>query len=140
MSAATSTMPTGGESYPQLLSLAVHELRTPCSVVAGYLRLLLRDGGEPLTEMQRKMLGEAEKSCERFGSLIAEMSDISKLDSGFVSLAARPLDVFAIVQDLAGHVHEGSDRDVRLELRGAETGAPATGDSDRLRTAIAAIF
>ena len=31
------------EDYPTLISLAVHELRTPASVVGGYLRMLQRD-------------------------------------------------------------------------------------------------
>jgi signal transduction histidine kinase len=140
MSAPTSTSGPTPESYPQLLSLAVHELRTPCSVVAGYLRLILREGGDPLTDQQRKMLTEAEKSCSRFIALIAEMSEISKLDGGFITLARQPIDFFALVQEVAEHVHEAKDREVRLEVRGAEAGAPATGDGDRLRAAFSAIF
>jgi signal transduction histidine kinase len=137
-SAPTATPPT--ENYPQLLSLAVHELRTPCSVVAGYLRLLQRDGGDPITDQQRKMMSEAEKSCARFIALIAELSDISKLDSGAIALAHQPIDIFALVEELAEHVHEASDREVRLTLKGDATGAPATGDAVRLRAAFQAIF
>lgn len=140
---SSSTSPTdvhAHEGYPQLLSLAVHELRTPASVVAGYLRLLQRDGGEPLTDQQRKMLSEAEKSCARFTALIAEMSDISKLDSGLIALARLPLDVFRLVGDVAEHVHEASDREVRLDVRGAAGEAPATGDDARLRAAFDTIF
>src|SRR2546426_7206730 len=58
-------------AYPQLLSLAVHEFRTPASVVGGYLRMLQRDGETALTERQRKMVDEAEKSCGRLVALIA---------------------------------------------------------------------
>ena len=32
--------------YPRLMSLAVHEFRTPASVVGGYLRMLQRDGDD----------------------------------------------------------------------------------------------
>lgn len=138
-SPATATS-AARESYPQLLSLAVHELRTPCSIVAGYLRLLMREGGDPLTDQQRKMITEAEKSCTRFIALIAELSEISKLDSGSITLAERPFDVFSLVREVAGLVHEAQDRDVRLVARGDETGAPATGDPDRLRPAFDAIF
>jgi signal transduction histidine kinase len=128
------------ENYPQLLSLAVHELRTPCSVVAGYLRLLQRDGGDPITDQQRKMLSEAEKSCARFIALITELSEISKLDSGAVGLASQPIDIFSLVEEVAEHVHEASDREVRLTLTGEAAGAPATGDAVRLRAAFQAIF
>ena len=35
--------------FPKALSLAVHELRTPLTVVSGYLRMLLKEQGGPLT-------------------------------------------------------------------------------------------
>ncbi len=140
MSAPTSTSSPTGESYTDLMSLAVHEFRTPSSVVAGYLRLVLREGGDPLTDQQRKMLTEAEKSCARFIAIVGELSDISKLDSGFFTLARQPLDVFALVADVAEHVHEARDREVRLDVRGADTGGSVTGDAERLRTAFHAIF
>src|SRR5437899_3493487 len=81
-----SSMSTEHESpaaaYARLLSLAVHELRTPASVVGGYLRMLQRDTDSALTDRQRKMVDEAEKSCARMVALIAEMSEVSKSDAG----------------------------------------------------------
>jgi signal transduction histidine kinase len=139
-SSPSSTATAPKENYPDLLSLAVHELRTPCSVVAGYLRLLQRDGGDPITDHQRKMLSEAEKSCARFIALIAELSDVSKLDSGAIALASQPIDIFSLVGEVAEHVHEASDREVRLTVTGEATGAPATGDAVRLRAAFTAVF
>jgi two-component system capsular synthesis sensor histidine kinase RcsC len=136
----SSTASTPTENYPELLSLAVHELRTPCSVVAGYLRLLQRDGADPITDQQRKMISEAEKSCARFIALIGELSDISKLDSGAIGLVSQPFDVFSLVAEVAEHVHEASDREVRLTPTGEPAGAPATGDPVRLRAAFQAIF
>jgi signal transduction histidine kinase len=128
------------EHYPQLLSLAVHEFRTPASVVGGYLRMLQRDVGDPLTERQRKMIDDAEKSCARLVALIAELSDISKLDADLIALAQQPIDVFSLVGEVAEHVHEAKDRDVRLEVCGDAGGAPAQGDGVRLRSAFDAIF
>ncbi|HEX3704979.1 MAG TPA: HAMP domain-containing sensor histidine kinase [Vicinamibacterales bacterium] len=128
------------DSYPKLLSLAVHELRTPASVVGGYLRMLQRDDDSPLNERQRKMISEAEKSCARLVQLVAELSDVSKLDAGLIALARQPLDAFALAEEVAGGVHEAEDREVRLEVRGASAGAPITGDAGRLRTAFHSIF
>jgi two-component system cell cycle sensor histidine kinase PleC len=126
--------------YPQLISLAVHELRTPASVVGGYLRMLLRDTETPLSDRQRRMLEEAEKSCTRFVAIVAEMSEVGKLDAGLVSVAQQPLDVFALIAEVAELVHEGEDRGVRLELRGVPEGASTMGDAKRLRQAFEAIF
>jgi signal transduction histidine kinase len=128
------------ERYPQLLSLAVHEFRTPASVVGGYLRMLLRDVGDPLSDRQRKMIEEAEKSCARLVALIAELSDISKLDADLIAFAQQPIDLFSLVGEVAGQVHEAKDRDEHLEVRGDTAGAPVRGDAVRLRSAFDAVF
>jgi signal transduction histidine kinase len=131
---------TVADSYPQLLSLAVHEFRTPASVVGGYLRMLQRDTESPLSERQRKMIDEAEKSCIRLVALIAELSELSKLDAGQVTFGRQPLDVFTLVAEVAELVHEAKEREVNLEVRGQKDGARTMGDIPRLRTAFDAIF
>ncbi len=127
-------------SDPQLISLAVHEFRTPASVIGGYLRMLQRDSDPPLSERQRKMVDEAEKSCARLVAIVGELSDIGKLDGGLITLARQPIDVFALVGEVAELVHEASDREVHLELRGPNAGALMVGDAPRLKAAFDAIF
>jgi signal transduction histidine kinase len=126
--------------YPPLLSLAVHEFRTPASVVGGYLRMLQKDQEPPMSERQRRMIDEAEKSCARLVAIVAELSDIGKLDSGAIKLAQHKIDLFSLTQNVADLVHEASDRDVHLKLSGPSDGAPLTGDAPRLKTAFDAIF
>lgn len=132
-------MPPSKETYPPLLSLAVHEFRTPISVVSGYLRMLQAEAGGPLTERQRHMIDEAEKSCKRLVAVIAELSDIGKLDDGQVALVKQPIDLFALVGDLAPHVQESKDRGVALAVRG-DAEAPIMGDATRLKSAVDALF
>lgn len=127
-------------AYSRLLSLAVHEFRTPASVVGGYLRMLLRDDERPLTERQRHMVEEAEKSCARIVALVAELSEISKLDSGTATAKHEPFDLFGVLEEVAESVHEARDRDVTLRVRGPSAGAPMSADLPRLRTAFAALF
>ncbi len=89
-------MPTpASEAYTPLISLAVHELRTPIGVVSGYLRMMLRDTDEVLTPRQRKMVEEADRSCFRLTAMIAELSDVGKLDAGTIRLASQPVDLMA---------------------------------------------
>ena len=115
------------ESYPKLISLAVHEFRTPASVVGGYLRMLQRDTETPLGDRQRKMIDEAEKSCARLVALIAELSEVGKIDDGHIA-GDQATDLFPLVAEVAGSVHEADERDVRLEVRGRRAGAPMAGD------------
>ena len=132
--------PSPPRTDPELLSLAVHEFRTPASVVGGYLRMLQRDADSPLSDRQRRMVDEAEKSCARLVAIVGELSDIGKLDGGLITLARQPLDVFALVGEVAELVHEARDREVQLELRGPNAGAPLAGDAKRLKAAFEAIF
>jgi signal transduction histidine kinase len=128
------------EYYSQLISLAVHEFRTPASVVGGYLRMLQRDAESPLTERQRKMIDEAEKSCARLVAVISELSEVGKLDGGAVSISREPLDLTALIGDVADHVQEAKDRDVHLVVRGDDAAATIQGDAKRLRSAFDAVF
>jgi signal transduction histidine kinase len=133
-------MAATGESYTQLLSLAVHEFRTPASVVGGYLRMLQRDSDAPLSERQQRMIDEAERSCQRLVALIAELSEIQKLDADLIELAQQGFDAFPAMAEAAQGVHEAEDRNVRLVVRGESTGASMRGDVTRLQKAFATIF
>jgi two-component system, cell cycle sensor histidine kinase PleC len=127
-------------AFPRALSLAVHELRTPVTVVAGYLRMLLKEQAGPLSEKQRKMLEEAERSCGRIGALVAEMSDLGKLESNELSLAKQTFDLAGLLAELASRMHEGDDRGVSLEVRGADKPLDVLGDRTRLAAALQALL
>ena len=133
-------MTLAAEPLPRLLSLAVHELRTPVTVVAGYLRMLLREQGGPLTDKQRKMLEEAERSCSRLDALVTEMSDLGKLEGGTAPLAQHEVNIAALLTELASGMHEGEDRGVRLELRGTDRQLVVTGDRTRLAASLNALM
>jgi signal transduction histidine kinase len=102
--------------------------------------MLHKDQDPPMSERQRRMIDEAEKSCARLVAMVAELSDIGKLDSGVLKLAQQPLDLFALVEQVADLLHEAPDRDVKLKLSGPSDGARLTGDATRLRAAIDGIF
>lgn len=125
---------------PQVLSLAAHEFRTPASVVGGYLRMLQRDQDPPLGDRQHRMVDEAARSCARLVELVAELSELGKLDGDTAVLASEPFDLFEMLGDVAADVHESSDRGVQLEIRGPASGAPVRGDRTRLSAAIAAVL
>jgi signal transduction histidine kinase len=127
-------------TYSQLLSLAVHELRTPASVVGGYLRMLQRDSETPLGDRHRKMVADAEKSCARIVTLIGELSEIAKLEDPQTQLPQESLDLFALAREVAAETDEAADRGVQLKIRGAESGATMNGDVVRLHRGLGALF
>lgn len=133
-------MPTNRDECPRLLALAVHEFRTPVTVVAGYVRMLLKLQGPNLDEQARKMLEEAEKSCARLSGLIAELSDLSIFEAGQRPLERRDVDLVPLVLEVAASVHEGADRQIRLDAAGGSARPVIEGDRSRLNQALMTLF
>ena len=126
--------------FPRTMSLAVHELRTPVTVVAGYLRMLLREQAGPLSDKQRKMLEEADKSCARLGAIVAEMSELGKLEARELVPARHDVDLAGLVAELSGDMQEGADRGVRLEVRGSDRPIMVAADRTRLAAVVKAVI
>ena len=126
--------------FPRVMSLAVHELRTPVTVVSGYLRMLLRDQAGPLNDKQRKMLEEADRSCTRIGALVAEMSELGKLESEMLTLSGPEFDLSSLITEVASGMHEGDDRGITLETRGTDHPVTVAGDRPRLAAVLRALM
>lgn len=131
---------TSSKTCARLISLAVHEFRTPVTVAAGYARMLVKGQAGELTEKQSRLVSEIEKSCGRLSSVMAELSDLVKLDEGAVVFRHDDVRLFSLVAEVAATVHEGAERGVRLEVRRPSEDAIVVGDPDRLRTTLMALL
>jgi signal transduction histidine kinase len=67
-------------SFPELVALACHDLRTPLATIYGFARTLARmeDLGEPAT----RYLGMVEASAAQLGELLDELSLAARIQSG----------------------------------------------------------
>jgi signal transduction histidine kinase len=125
-------------SGPDLISLTVHELRTPITIVGGYLRMLLRDPSGPLTEMQRRMVEEAEKACGKLSALVAELSDLGNLAAGTAAFTQHDMAFGPLLQEAADALSPDDERPILVR----DPGPPAVvkGDAVRLKRAFSAIM
>jgi signal transduction histidine kinase len=128
------------DKLSRLLSLSVHEFRTPISVVSGYLRMVLKDPAGLLDDRYRRMLEEAEKSCGRLTTLVSEMSDLSSLEAGTTSFKKAPLDLRALLGEAIVGLPPLTDRTVDVELTTGTGPAILQGDAPRLKEALTAIL
>lgn len=133
------------DKWPRLLSLSVHEFRTPISVVAGYIHMLLKDPTGTFDERHRRWLEEAQKSCARLAKIVSEMSELSRLEAGKAPLKRAPIDLRVLLAEVVaalpdGSDREGSDRTVEVELTTGAGAAPILGDAPRLKTALTTLI
>jgi signal transduction histidine kinase len=129
-----------GQSYAELLNLAVHEFRTPVTVLSGYLRMLSRQQVGPLSERQQKLIEEAERSCARLTALVGEMSELANLDAGEVRLADHDVPLRELLEQALASLDEGRDRGVTAALDARVDVADVRGDRTRLAAALTALL
>jgi len=126
--------------WPKVLSLTVHEFRTPMTVVSGYIRMLLKDRAGALTDPQRRLLEEAEKACGRLSGLVSEVSDLSNLEGGTLTMNQQRTDLRSALRQAAEQLPPLPDRDIPVALELGAGTANVHGDPIRLAQAFGAIF
>lgn len=121
----------------RLLSLAVHELRTPTSVTAGYVRMVLQFYADALPQEPRKFLSEAAHSAVKLADLLSDLSDLAGLLSGESRLYPEPLALVPMVEQTLEAACGG--REFALDLHGRDASTTVLADRERLRQALAAV-
>jgi signal transduction histidine kinase len=118
----------------EFVSVASHELKTPLSVIHGYLALM-QDGiyGE-LTDEQLQTISATRSQADRLGRLIQQLLDISRFEAGGARLEVREI----ALEDFLGELAESfqvlahqNEIDFRLEM-GDSVPTSIRGDAERL--------
>lgn len=118
------------------LSNVSHELRTPLAGIKASVETL-RDGALEDREAARGFLGHIEAEVDRMGQLVAELLELSRIESGAAPLNLAVADLREIARTTVERFAAQAGRaglDVRLEL--AETPVRAMADRERLGRAL----
>jgi signal transduction histidine kinase len=83
----------------EFVANASHELRTPLFSLAGFLELL--DDEELDEPTRREFLASMREQVDRLTKLASDLLDLSRLDSGRLTVAREPVDLAALAADLA---------------------------------------
>ena len=78
-----------------------HELRTPLNAIIGFTGTLLMKLAGPLTQEQARQLKTIQGSSKHLLSLINDLLDLAKIESGKVEISLEPVVGQAIVEDVA---------------------------------------
>ncbi|MFF3764116.1 ATP-binding protein [Streptomyces sp. NPDC001922] len=104
-------------SHAELIATVAHELRSPLTSVKGFTATLLAKWERFTDDQKRLMLETVDADANRVTRLIAELLDISRIDSGRLEVRRQPVDMVAAVQrhvaSLTGTGQPGDRFDVR---------------------------
>ncbi|MGH3311382.1 MAG: ATP-binding protein [Streptomyces sp.] len=95
-------------SHAELIATVAHELRSPLTSVKGFTATLLAKWERFTDDQKRLMLETVDADANRVTRLIAELLDISRIDSGRLELRRQPVDMVAAVRrHIEAHVAVG---------------------------------
>jgi signal transduction histidine kinase len=115
--------------FARLVSLAVHDLRTPLATVHGFAKTLVRGGLEPPNDRYVEMIDAA---SAQLAELLDELSLAARIDSGRYEPTLREADTLELAQAAAARLGEE-----RVMVSGE--GATVETDADSLERGIAAL-
>ncbi|WP_030560337.1 sensor histidine kinase [Streptomyces aureocirculatus] len=99
-------------SHAELIATVAHELRSPLTSVKGFTATLLAKWERFTDDQKRLMLETVDADANRVTRLIAELLDISRIDSGRLELRRQPVDIGAAVgRHIQAHVAAGQEAD-----------------------------
>ncbi len=117
-----------------------HELRTPMTSIKGYAEIMLMGASGELSPQQTHFLEIIKSNAERLNVLVNDLLDISRVESGRVSLSYSTLNFTEIAEDMVSDIRRRSreeNKPMQFELR-VEPDVPLiSGDVERMRQVLA---
>ena len=89
---------TAGQAKEDFLANMSHEIRTPMNAITGMVELALRN--EHLPEQEREYLYNIQSAGENLLSIIDDILDVTKIDSGNLEITEEPYEITSIVHDV----------------------------------------
>ena len=88
-----------------LISTVSHELRTPLAAIKGYVTTLLAEDVEWDPHSQREFLDIISHETDHLTTLVSELLDMSRLESGTISMNYSKTDLYDLISNASKRAH-----------------------------------
>ena len=116
----TRTMKDAGEKQRfQFLSVLSHELKSPINAIEGYLKLMQdKQAGEEI-DNYREMIDRSLERIKGMRSLISDLLDLTRMESGEKTRNLRKMDIVEIAKSVIDSFEPmAMQKNIRIELDG----------------------
>jgi signal transduction histidine kinase len=116
-------------SFPRLVSLAAHDLRTPLATIHGFAQTLVRMGD--LGEPKQRYMEMIDSAALQLAELLDELGVAARIESGRYEPALQPTDTLELAHGVAEHLGEervivtGEGAEVRVDADAVPRGISA---------------
>lgn len=115
------------------VSFVSHELKTPMTAIRGYTELLASGRAGDVSDVQVRFLDTIRSSVDRMARLVADLSDLSRIEAGRLTLEFEGVDLAEVIRDVT-RLMDGQlkTKEQQLELDLAPDLPEIWGDRGRL--------
>jgi two-component system sensor histidine kinase/response regulator len=92
----------------EFISIASHELKTPLTSVKGYVQLLERSIDKGDVPTVKKHLQKAQLQLDKLNDLIADLLDISKIESGKLKFNKKSFNMNLLLDSIIEIIHQSN--------------------------------
>jgi signal transduction histidine kinase len=121
----------------EFISMASHQLRTPLTSIKGYLSMVLEGDVGAVKKDQRKMIQQAFDSAEQMVFLIADLLNVSRLQSGKFVIENKPTDLEKLVTSEVDRLNEtAKNHGVKLACEVSDSFPSLSLDENKIRQVV----
>lgn len=123
----------GEKAKTEFIAAITHELRTPLTIIQNSVSNILAGVTGKISKKTQKYLHTIEGDCGRFGALISDLLDISKLEAGNMPLNSQIIIIGDIVDEAIGRfASKARDKNLELFSQIEKAIGPIYADKDRI--------
>ncbi len=120
------------EAKSKFVSLVSHELRLPMTSIKGYTDLILQGMVGEISAQQREFLTVIKNNVTRMTTLVSDLSDVNRIESGRLKLELKPFSITRQAEDVINSLAPKiAERQQTLTLHTAENLPDAHTDPNR---------
>jgi len=121
------------EYKSEFVSVVAHELKLPMQNIKGYGDLMSKGIAGELTDMQVQFLGVIRTNVDRMNTLVSDLLDISRIETGRMRLDLKPMPIQEVVEDVLRTVKRAiEEKEQTIEVDVPQDLPLVLGDKSRL--------
>ena len=97
---AQDSAASANKSKSEFVSFVSHELKLPMTSIKGYSDLMLSGMAGPLNENQTNFLTTIRNNVNRMATLVSDLADLSRLESGNLRLESRDVPIWDVIDQV----------------------------------------
>ena len=117
----------------EFVMTASHELRTPLTTIGMSIDLLMENALERLNETERELLTAAHEEMERLKALVNDLLDLSRIESGKITMEMAPTEIGALFEKAMGILKaQAAEKGIHLEADSISGGPRVIADAGKI--------